>query len=108
MIVDGRYVHASNVSEAWTDALTVGLSASKGVHLVLRIDQPDVEDPNIRERADRLQRELEGVVKGDKYKPIDTVRNTVFPEPWARRRPEPADLAEHYRQRYPQLRQHRE
>lgn len=103
-----RYVHASNVSEGWLEALRVGREcAGRGVHLVIRIDSPDAEDPEIRARADWLQAEREHA-RGDKYKPVDTVRNTIFPEAWARRFPDPQHLAAYYRKRYGDLRQHAE
>lgn len=101
-IVD-RYVSAHSLSEAWFGALDCvqRQPGDERTHLVVRIAEPASEDPHLRALADELVALREQQDGGeDRYKPIDTVRNTVFPAAWARRRPEPAQLAAHYRDRY--------
>lgn len=103
-----RYIVADNISEAWRDAVLhfaeAGVS-TKNVHLVIRVADPTVEDPSIRAMAEAmLAAHNAGKEEGRQFWPIDTVRNTIFPAAWARRFPNPDDLAEYYRERYPQLR----
>lgn len=99
-IVGDRLIDADNVSEAWLDAITLlhATPGRKAVHLVARIRDPVTEIPAIRLEADRL------IDEGpDSLWPVDSTRNTIFPATWARRKPEPQDLAEYYRERYAQL-----
>jgi Thymidylate synthase. len=100
-IVGDRLIDAENVSTAWLDAVRV-VNAVTGrkvaVHLIARIRRPDQEVESIRREADWL---VEACSKPKKPKPfIDTTRNTIFPEAWAARNPEPSDLAAYYRDRY--------
>lgn len=95
-LIGDRMIEANSVSEAWLDAveLLARPGTSKAVHLVARIRQPTLEIEAIRHEADKL------VASKPKLWPIDTTRNTLFPASWARRHPEPADLAAYYRSRY--------
>jgi thymidylate synthase len=97
-------IDAGSVSGAWLDAITLlhGTSGRKVVHLVVRIHRPVDEIPEVRAEADHLTEH--STTKPEPW-PVDTTRNTIFPAAWARRHPEPADLAEYYRERYPQLTQ---
>lgn len=100
-VVGDRLIDAGSVSEAWFDAVTLvsHVPGRKVVHLVARIRQPLAEIPAIRAEADRL------IDDGpDSLWAIDTTRNTIFPASWARRFPEPEDLAAYYRERYGDLR----
>lgn len=100
-LVADRFIDADNVSEAWLDAINLlqATTGRKAVHLVARIKNPTTEVAEIREEADLL------IDSGpSNLWPIDTTRNTIFPASWARRHPEPEDLAGYYRERYPQLR----
>ena len=101
-VVGDRLIEAASVSEAWLNAVTLlhGTAGRKAVHVVARILDPVTEIPEIRAEADQLI-----ATSTKKPWPIDTTRNTIFPAAWARRNPEPADLAAYYRERYPQLRQ---
>jgi thymidylate synthase len=100
-LVADRYVVANSLSEAWLDAVrcVYNIPGSKAVHLLVRILEPTSEINEIRDAAQDLidgwnashQREFYG---------ITTTRNTLFPAAWARRHPEPEDLAEYYRSRY--------
>jgi thymidylate synthase len=100
-ILGDRMIDAGSVSEAWLDAIILlnSVPGRKVVHLVARIRKPAVEIAEIRAEADRL---IEG--SPDEPWAIDTTRNTIFPAAWARRFPEPSDLAAYYRERYDELR----
>lgn len=102
-IVGDRLIDAGSVSEAWLNAITLlhGTKGRKAVHVVARIQDPVLEIPVIRGEADQLI-EQSSAERG--LWPIDTTRNTIFPAAWARRNPEPADLAQYYRDRYAELR----
>jgi hypothetical protein len=103
MTADDRMMCAPSISEAWREAAAylVQTPGHKAVHLVLRIDDPRREIPLIR-------KEVDGLIASDgrDLPAVDTTRNTIFPAAWARRFPEPADLAEYYRSRYDELRQY--
>lgn len=103
-IVGDRLIEAGSVSEAWLNAITLlhGTKGRKAVHLVARIHDPTGEIPEIRAEADQL---IEQSNAKPAPWPIDTTRNTIFPAAWARRNPEPEDLAQYYRDRYSELRQ---
>jgi len=103
-IVGDRLIEAGSISEAWLNAITLlhRTSGRKAVHVVARIHDPTAEIPEIRAEADQL---IEFSKAKPEPWPIDTTRNTIFPAAWARRNPEPEDLAQYYRDRYPQLRQ---
>jgi hypothetical protein len=94
-----RLVEAPNLSAAWVMAtdLVRPLPKHSAMHLVVRIADPTDEAPEIRVLADQL------LARGG-VQPIDTVRNTIFPKAWARRYPEPAELAAYYREQYPTIR----
>ena len=102
-IVGDRLIEAGSVSEAWLNAITLlhGTSGRKAVHLVARLYRPTDEIPEIRAEADQL---IEHSTTKPEPWPIDSTRNTIFPAAWARRNPEPENLAAYYRDRYPQLR----
>jgi thymidylate synthase len=90
---------ASNVSEAWADALFFLLEDAPGrraVNLNIRIEEPTEEDPQIRSFVDRLLSDL-------KMQDADTVANTIFPAEWGLDFPEPAELAADYREHYPMI-----
>lgn len=95
-IVDDRNVVARTLSEAWLAAVCLLASSTEGsaVHLIVRILDPGTEVPNIRRAAQKIIDDLAG------YPDIETTRNTIFPAAWARRFPEPQDLAEYYQARY--------
>lgn len=100
-----RYIEAPDVSSAWLDALRMleaGGRPYKAVHLLLRIADPTVEVQEIRCAAQDLIDTVNG--DSDRLPHIETTRNTIFPAAFARRNPEPADLAAYYRARYEDLR----
>ncbi len=101
-IVGNRLIEARSISQAWLSAITLlhGTPGRKAVHVVARIHDPTAEIPEIRAEADQL---IERSAARPEPWPIDTTRNTIFPAAWARRNPEPEDLAQYYRDRYPQL-----
>lgn len=103
-IVGDRLIAAESSSEAWLNAITLlyGTPGRKAVHVIARIHDPTASIPEIRAEADRL---LEDSTAKPEAWPVDTTRNTIFPAAWARRNPEPEDLARYYRDRYTQLRQ---
>lgn len=97
MIVADRMIVASDLSEAWADALAYLLEeapAQRAVNLNIRIAEPTMEDPSIRAFADRLLADLG-------LQDAATVANTIFPAEWALDLPEPAELAADYREHYP-------
>ena len=98
-LIGDRMIEATSISEAWLDAvhLLAGPGDKKAVHLVARIVNPTQEVAEIRSEADLL------VAANAKYWSIDSTRNTIFPAAWARRNPEPSDLAGYYRNRYAAL-----
>lgn len=101
--VSGRYVEASSLSEGWLGATRAlyPLPEMTTVHLLVRIADPTAEVSEIRVAAEALiARENEGQREKDEMPAVDTTRNTIFPAAWARRLPEPEDLAGHYRERY--------
>jgi hypothetical protein len=99
--VRDRYIQAPDLSHGWVEAarLLTATPGSKLVHLIVRIADPTAENPDIRAAAQGLIDARNAVVTKE-LPDIDTTRNTVFPASWARRHPEPADLAEYYRDRY--------
>jgi len=101
--VSERYVEASTLSEGWLGAMAA-LFEIKGmttVHLLVRIEDPTTEIPEIRAAAEALINDANsGKADKDQKPAIDTTRNTIFPAAWARRFPEPADLAAYYREQY--------
>jgi hypothetical protein len=94
-----RDISAPNLSVAWIRALDAVRRMPKhaATHLVVRIEDPTVEVPEIRLLADELL--ARGLVQ-----PISSVRSTIFPASWARRYPEPDQLADHFRGQYETLR----
>jgi thymidylate synthase len=100
-ILDDRYAVATNLSEGWLDAVRLleRTTRFKAVHLLIRILDPIAEDSAIRAAAQGLIDDFNATHTREKPD-IDTTRNTIFPASWARRNPEPADLAAYYRQRY--------
>jgi Thymidylate synthase len=96
----GRDIYAPNVSVAWVRALEAMLAipGHAAVHFSVRIaDSGEGEVSGIRVIADKLL-ELGNLQR------IKSIRSTIFPDVWARRLPEPVDLARHYREQYPTLR----
>lgn len=99
MIVAERIIVASNLSEAWADALwclLVETPDRRAVNLTIRIAEPTSEDRAVRDFADRLLADLG-------MQDVVTVANTIFPAEWALDLPEPAELAADYREHYPLL-----
>ncbi len=103
MLVDDRYVVSTSLSEAWLDATrSVYLAPDrKVVHLVVRILEPNLEIPQIRQGAQWLIDSWNISHRSSKHLyDIETTRNTIFPLAWARRYPDPAELVSYYRARY--------
>lgn len=101
--VTDRYVDAPTLSEGWLGAMAAVSRTTrwKAVHLLVRIADPTVEVHEIRQAAEGLIAEVNRGVEDKRQKPaVETTRNTIFPASWARRMPEPADLAAYYRERY--------
>ena len=102
-IVGDRYVDAHTLSDAWLSAVQVAAEtpSRRLVHLVIRIAEPTAEIPFIRASAqgliDARNRELS---TRHQLWDIETTRNSLFPAGWARRMPEPVELASYYRARY--------
>jgi len=96
-IIDDRYIVASNLSEGWLDAVRVVEQTPKykAVHLLIRVLDPVAEDSAIRAAA-------QGLIDAHRSElpDIETTRNTIFPAAWAKRHPDPEDLAAYYRERY--------
>lgn len=95
-----REIFARTVSGAWLAALEAMLAipAHAAIHFAVRVADPSAaEDIAIRAVADRL------LARG-RLQSITSVRNTIFPAAWARRLPDPNELAAHYREHYPTLR----
>ncbi len=101
-IVDDRYIVAADLSEGWLDAVraTAQMPTGKGVHLLIRILDPVAEDPAIRAAAQGVIDDYNATHSRTELPDIETTRNTIFPAAWARRHPEPEDLAAYYRERY--------
>lgn len=99
MTIAPHEIRADTVSHAWIMALTAvdALPRGDAFHLNVHVARPAVEISAVRALVDELL-EQEG------RQPVDTVRNTVFPAALAASDPEPADLAQRYRQLYPSLR----
>lgn len=100
-VVSERYVVAPNLSIGWLDAVGLLDAAPnrKVVHLIVRIADPTQEDLEIRRSAQDLI-DIYNESHQRRFNDIATTRNTIFPQAWAKRFPEPCDLAEHYRLRY--------
>lgn len=108
-IVADRYCVAQTLSEVWIDALVVlrATPRRKTVHLVLRIMDPTREDLAVGRLAQSLiDQHNERKPAGKQLWDVETTRNRIYPASWARRLPEPPDLAEYYRERYADLRKH--
>lgn len=108
MIVSDRYGEAADISEAWLDALEMMavVKQRKNVHMTLRVSDATTDQPHIRALAHRIIDEHnEGKPDNKHLWSVDTTRNTIMPVSWAKRNPEPADLAAYYRERYTALRQ---
>lgn len=103
-IVDDRYIVADNLSEGWLDAVRVvePTPKYKAVHLLIRILDPVGEDPAIRATAHGLIDDYNASHTRKELPDIETTRNTIFPASWAKRHPDPEDLADYYRKRYTQ------
>jgi len=102
-IVSDRYVVADSLSEGWLDAVRClyGTPGGKAVHLLVRILNPLEEVAEVRAAAQGLIDDWNSRYPAKRHLyDIETTRNTLFPAAWARRHPEPADLADHYRSRY--------
>jgi thymidylate synthase len=100
-IIDDRYIVATNLSEGWLEAVRVVAPTPKhkAVHLLIRILDPVAEDPAIRAAAQGLIDDYNAAHKSE-IPDIETTRNTIFPAAWAKRHPDPEDLAAYYRERY--------
>ncbi len=101
-IIDDRYIVAANLSEGWLDAVraVAPMPKGKGIHLLIRILDPAAEDPAIRAAAQGLIDDYNASHTRSELPAIETTRNTIFPAAWARRHPDPEDLAAYYRARY--------
>jgi hypothetical protein len=102
-----RYISTASLSEAWLQAVAQldATPGRKAVHLMLRIADPNLDDPEICDAAQRLIDTGNRRSAISEHKPdVLTTRNTMFPATWASRHPEPADLAAYYRERYARLR----
>lgn len=104
-----RYIVAETISEAWLDAVQLVHTepGRKMVHLLARITRPPSERTKIRDAAQGLINDWNSRHPTKEMPHIETTRNTIFPAAWARRQPEPSDLAEYYRERYEELRRYR-
>jgi hypothetical protein len=93
-----RNISAPNLSVAWIRALDAVRRMPKhaATHLVVRIEDPTLEVPEIRRLADEL-------LSRGRVQPISSVRSTIFPASWARRYPDPERLADHFRGQYETL-----
>lgn len=99
-----RYIEAPDLSNAWLRALNAlvdGGSPYKDVHVILRITDPTLQVPAIRQAAQSLIDRING--EDDKIPDIDTTRNTIFPAAFARRTAGAVELGAYYRDRYPEL-----
>jgi len=101
-IIDDRYIVAANLSEGWLDAVRAvePMPKGKGIHLLIRILDPVTEDPAIRAAAQGLIDDYNAAHSRNEMPDIETTRNTIFPAAWARRHPDPVELAQYYRDRY--------
>src|ERR1700761_3161154 len=104
MVLGDRYVEAKTLSEGWLGAARVLYDApgKKAVHVMVRIAEPEKEEPDIRRAAAALI-DARNSTKKDSYKhfpPIETTSTTIFPADWASRRPEPSDLPSYCREGY--------
>lgn len=106
--IDDRYCVAETLSEAWLDAVQLlrKTPGRKAVHLVLRVLDPTGEDRSVREMAQWVIEQHNANRASGQLWDVETTRNTIFPASWARRMPEPAELADYYRDRYDELRKH--
>jgi thymidylate synthase len=93
-----RFVEAHGLSEAWMKAANAVYSESDReiTHLTVRIEDPGLEDFEIRATVDVLLRNL-------RLQSVDSVRNTIFPLEWSKDLPEPSALVADYRLHYPVL-----
>src|SRR5215475_4430569 len=103
MQIGDRYMVSASLSEGWLDATrSVYLMPNrKVIHLVVRILEPDLEIPEIRQGAQWLIDSWNDTHPASKHLyDVETTRNTIFPLAWARRYPDPAELAAYYRAQY--------
>jgi thymidylate synthase len=103
MTADPRSILAADVSAGWIQAVRflVNQPNKKAVHLLVRVLDPTREDPAVREAVQELINEINRSRTDAKRMPdIETTRNSIFPARWASRNPNPADLADYYRERY--------
>jgi thymidylate synthase len=100
-VIADRYVVSESLSEAWLDAVRClyDTNGSKAVHLLVRILNPICEVSEIRSEAQGLIESWNASHAKHMYD-IETTRNTLFPAAWARRHPDPEDLARYYNERY--------
>jgi thymidylate synthase len=104
-----RYLEATSLSEAWLRLVQrmYDSNVNKAVHVLLRIADPVANDPVVEAAAQALIDDWNERHQGNRQMyDVLTTRNTIFPASWASRHPEPADLAQYYRERYPRLRAH--
>jgi thymidylate synthase len=99
--ITNRYIAAPDLSHGWLETvrLVAGIRGRKAVHVIVRIDNPTIEDRAIRAAAQNLIDRRNATSRVD-LPDIDTTRNTIFPAAWARRTAGPAELAAYYRERY--------
>ena len=103
MTIEGdRYIVATDLSEAWADAITLVSTqpSRKAVHVLVRILDPAHETPAIRQIAQDSIDIWNGSRGRKKLPDIVTTRNTIFPAAFAGRTAGPEALAAYYRDRY--------
>lgn len=91
-------ISGENLSVAWARTVVVVAAESKqrACHVITRIEDSTVEDPQIRAMAD-------GILADRELPPIDTVANTLFPAGIAARTADPVDLGARYLKLLPTL-----
>lgn len=103
MQLDDRYIVSASLSEGWLDAIrsVYPVPSRKVVHLVVRIMEPNLEVPHIRQGAQGLIDDWnKGHRPAGQLYDIETTRNSIFPLAWARRCSDPVELTAYYRKRY--------
>jgi hypothetical protein len=90
---------ADTVSDAWLAAIRVTRPepSSRVYHLVVGVDRPTRERPDVRKQADAL-------IAAEGLQPIETVANTIFPAALSRSCRDHADLVARYHQMYRRIR----
>lgn len=100
-VKDTRSIIAADLSLGWLGGVRAlrHMPKRKAVHLLVRIIDPTTERDDVRAEAQGLIDAYNQTHKKP-FNHIETTRNTIFPTAWARRFPEPAELADHYLAHY--------